>query len=159
MKFIPVFMAAICFIACNNQSTADVEAGKVEVKIITNDTIPRIRTEINRNAVATFSKVVPDDLNKWRFAVSVFETKETFHYLMKIEYMEMRESDTLKIPNFGVQPKIEIREGKEKYSCIIGFFDKDNNFKEYKAVTANGDKLKVTILHRYAVSTFQDEVK
>ena len=53
--------------------------------------------------------------------------------------------------------KVAIRPGKEDYSCIIGFFDREDNFKEYKEVIAKDDKLKVTVLHHYGVSTYQSK--
>ena len=71
--------------------------------------------------------------------------------------MELRETDTLKIPNIGIWPKVAIHPGKEDYSCIIGFFDPENNFKEYKEVIAKDDKLKVTVLHHYGVTTYQSK--
>jgi hypothetical protein len=70
---------------------------------------------------------------------------------MKLEYEEMREQDTLKIPNLGFEPKLEIRKGDEKYSCIIGFIDNKNQFREYKKVVASNNNLKVTTLKHYGV--------
>ncbi len=156
---LPALLIILFFtVSCNNTAPGE-ETAKKEVVVITNDTIPKTRTEVNKKSIASFSKKVPDELNDWHFAVDVYETKETFHYLMKIQYMELRATDTLKIPNFGMRPKIEIRPGKEKYDCIVGFFSKDKQFMEYKEVVVKGDNLKIIILHHYAVSTFQDEKK
>jgi len=96
-------------------------------------------------------------LNDWKFAVNIYETKETFHYLMKMQYMELRADDTLKIPNFGTAPKIEIKQGSEPLSCIVGFLDKNNQFKEYKLVSIKDKNLSVHILHRYAVTTYESK--
>src|SRR4051795_2463336 len=147
----------ITIISCdNNQNTL---SGNKEDSgtVVTNGTISPTRKEINSKPVASFSKSVPNSLNNWHFSVGVYETKETFRYLMKMEYMELRETDTLKIPNIGIEPKIEIHQGKDDNSCIVGFFDRSNNFKEYKLVSAEDGKLKITVLHHYGVATYQTE--
>jgi hypothetical protein len=110
---------------------------------------------VNPKPVASFAKKVPDELNDWKFAVNIYETKETFYFLMKMQYMELMAEDTLKIPNFGIAPKIEVKAGKDSYSCIIGFLDKQNVFKEYKLVTAKDGNLSVKILHRYASVAYE----
>ncbi|HRH51135.1 MAG TPA: hypothetical protein PLP23_20460 [Panacibacter sp.] len=155
-------LLAIIFIAfnaaCNTQNTPGTEDKKDSAAIITNTaTIPTERAVVSKKAIASFYKKVPDDLNDWHFSVDVYETKETFHYLMKMQYKELLAEDTLKIPNFGIEPKIEIHEGKDKYACILGFLDKENKFLEYKQVSVKDDNLKVTVLHRYAVSTYQSK--
>ncbi len=109
------------------------------------------RTTVKKEAIAAYSEKIPNPLNDWRFGVKLFETENTFRYLMKIEYEEMREQDTLKIPNLGFEPKIEIRKGDESQSCIIGFIDNKNVFREYKKVIAKNNNLKVTTLKHYAV--------
>ena len=154
IKFSLAFLSLVVFISCNNNNTDNVSKQEDKPVIISNDTIPIIRSQINSKPVASFSKPIPNSLNDWHFAVNVYETKETFRYLVKLEYMELRETDKLKIPDIGIWPKVEIRPGKENYSCIIGFFDRENNFKEYKQVTAKDDKLKVTVLHHYGVATY-----
>jgi hypothetical protein len=156
-NFFTSCILASMIISCNNNQNASSGDQKDSGTALTNDNIPTTRNETNPKAVASFFKSVPDSLNNWHFSVDVYETRETFHYLMKMEYMEMRETDTLKIPNIGIEPKIEIRKGKDDYSCIIGFFDRGNNFKEYKLVSAKDDKLKVTVLHHYGVATYQSE--
>jgi hypothetical protein len=65
--------------------------------------------------------------------------------------------DTLKLPNFGTLPRPVIQKGKEKYSCIIGFMDKQNQFREYKKVYVKGNQLKITALKHYAVATYEKE--
>jgi hypothetical protein len=146
-----VCIVVITIISCNGNQNASPGA------VVTNDTISTTRKEINPKPVASFVKPVPDSLNNWHFSVDVYETEETFHYLMKMEYMELRETDTLKIPNIGIEPKIEIQKGKDDYSCIVGFFDRSNNFKEYKLISAKDDELKVTVLHHYGVATYQSK--
>ena len=81
----------------------------------------------------------------------LYETPKTFHYLIKLEYEEIRGQDTLKLPNFGALPKPVIQKGPEQYSCIIGFMDKDNQFREYKKVYVKENTLKITALKHYGV--------
>src|SRR3954451_22979170 len=143
----------ITIISCNNNQNTLSGNKEDSGTVVTNGTISPTRKEISSKPVASFSKPIPNSLNNWHFSVDVYETKETFRYLVKLEYEELKETDTLKIPNIGMQPKVEIRPGKEDYSCIIGFFDRENNFKEYKEVTAKDNDLKVTVLHHYGVAT------
>src|SRR6476619_1195540 len=147
----------ITIISCNNNQNTLGSNKEDSGTVVTNGTISPTRKEINSKPAASFSKSLPNSLNNWHFSVDVYETKETFRYLMKMEYMELKETDTLKIPNIGIEPKIEIRKGKDDHSCIVGFFDSNNNFKEYKLVSAEDDKLKVTVLHHYGVATYESK--
>jgi hypothetical protein len=144
---------SVIIISCNNNQNGSRSNNQQGSGTAVTDT----RNEINPKPVASFFKPVADSLNNWHFSVDVYETKETFRYLMKLEYMELRETDTLKIPNIGIEPKIEIHQGKDNYSCIVGFFDRDKNFKEYKLVSAEDDKLKVIVLHHYGVAAYQSK--
>lgn len=156
MKLLIFFSLLIICTSCGNENnTTAVHTTKDSVMLVKKETVPEIRENINTKPVATFSKKVPDELNDWKFSVNIYETRETFHYLMKMQYMELTAEDTLKIPNFGITPTIEVKAGKDPYSCIIGFLDKQNVFKEYKLVTAKDGNLSVKILHRYAAVTYE----
>ncbi|CAN5431242.1 hypothetical protein BH10BAC2_BH10BAC2_49720 [soil metagenome] len=154
MKRLMFFSLLIIFSSCDNESSIVVE-NPTKDSVVNKEPVPEMRTTVNTKPVASFSKKVPDELNDWKFAVNIYETKETFHYLMKMQYMELTAEDTLKIPNFGIVPNIEVKAGKEPYSCIIGFLDKQNVFKEYKLVTAKEGNLSVRILHRYAAVIYE----
>ena len=155
-----VILALIPFIAlaCGSQ-TAKEESGKGNAgeKEVVNpaSNVPAERTDSKKEAVASYRIKTDDPLNDWFFSVSLFETKKTFHYLMKLEFETIEGTDTLKLPNFGTMPEPVIRKGPEKYSAIIGFLDKDKQFREYKKVYVVGDKLKVTALKHYGVATYQ----
>jgi hypothetical protein len=143
--------------ACNEMGNNKPINGSTKT-FVTNDTIAETRTTIKSNPVATYSVPIEEDqLNNWKFSVNVFETKKTFEFLLKIKYKEVDASDILKVPNFGIQPKIEIRKGEEKYSCVIGFLDKKNEFKEYKLVIAKRDQLKITPLKSYSVAVYRTQ--
>jgi len=157
MKLLQYFPLLFIFCSCGNEHNTNVSEPPATDTVITlkKETVPEIRTTVSPKPVAYFSKKVPDELNDWKFAVNIYETKETFHFLMKMQYMELTAEDTLKIPNFGIAPKIEVRAGKDPYACIIGFLDKQNVFQEYKLVTAKEGNLSVKILHRYAAVTYE----
>lgn len=131
--------------SCGQKDSADSAS-----KEITNDTIPLVRQNISPSAVADYSEKVKDPLNDWRFAVTLYETDATFRFLMKIEYETMNETDTITIPNFGIQPKVAIQKGESPLSCIVGFEDKEGNFMPYKKVFAENNKLRIKTIQHYA---------
>jgi len=140
--------------ACNNlHEDSNVNESTTYV---TNDTIPELRSKVNPNPVAEYVKPLKDDLNNWKFDVSAYETKQRFKYLLRMKYEELDESDTLNIPNFGIQPKVEIHKGKDDYSCIVGFLDKKGEFKEYKQVAIKDNEMKLTTLKRYFVGVYKN---
>lgn len=113
--------------------------------------IPEFRKEVKKEPVADYMEKLNDPLNNWHFSVQLYETPQTFKYLIKMQFEEVRGEDTLKLPNFGLEPQPVLQKGKEKYSCIIGFMDKDKKFREYKLVSASGSELKLTTLNHYSV--------
>jgi hypothetical protein len=114
--------------------------------------IPEERAVVHKEPVAEYKIKSDNPLNDWYFSVSLFETNKTFNYLMKIQFEEVRGEDTLKLPDLGLEPKPVIQKGKEKYSCVVGFMDQNNQFREYKLIyVENSNQLKVTTLKHYAV--------
>jgi len=113
--------------------------------------IPEFRNEVKQEPVAELKEKINDPLNNWYFSVQLFETHKTFKYLIKMQYEEVSGEDTLTLPDFGLEPKPELQNGKDKYSCIIGFRDKENKFREYKLVSVSGNELKITTLKHYSV--------
>lgn len=142
---------AIC--SCNQEKNSN--AGKSGSVTVVNDTIPLQRTQVESGPVASFIEKVEDPLNDWKFAVEVYETKATFDFLIKMRYKELEAEDTLNIPNFGIMPKVEIRKGPEKESCIIGFLDKQGAFKDYKLVEIKKNQLKISTLRHYARTRYK----
>lgn len=151
------FLLLLALLCCNkpkNNEDASAADSSEPGKAI-NDTIPLTRTTVENSPVASYSEKVQDDLNDWRFAVDVYETKQTFKFLMKIEYMVQEAEDTLTIPNFGIMPKVEIRKGPTENSCIVGFLDKQGEFKEYKSVALKDKQLKISTLKYYARTRYK----
>lgn len=150
MKYYSLFLLLTLF-ACN-QNTKNKDG---QESGIVNDTIPAERKVVENSPVASFSEKVKDPLNDWRFSVDVYETKSTFDFLVKIKYKELDAEDNVKIPNFGIMPKVEVRKGKEELSCIIGFLDKTGEFKEYKLVQVKNQELKISTIKHYARTLYK----
>ncbi len=149
MKHSLICLFAILLIACNEPAKTPAQAEKKTA----DDTpayIPGIRDTVNPKPVASYSIPVDDPAYHFKFAVNVYETSLTFQYIVKLEFKAINERDTLRIPNFGILPEVQIKQGEDKETCIIGFLDKEKTFKEYKMVSVKGGTLKVKVLNRYS---------
>jgi len=158
MKTIQSIFILMILAACNNNSNKTGNEKDTGV-VIDNpaDKIPDKREIVKKEPVAEHREKTDNPLNDWYFTVRLYETPKTFHYLIKLQYEEIDGTDTLRLPNFGTQPKPVIQKGDEKYSCIIGFMDKENKFKEYKKVFVKDNRLRIVALKHYAVYTTQKE--
>ena len=141
MKTVYAFLLAAVVLSCNNNNGNGGASSK----------IPAERVSVNPNPVKTYTDTVKSFETTDEFKVSLYETKKTFSYLIKISYKNIETDDTLRVPNFGIEPSVEIIKGDKKPSCIVGFLDKDKQFKESKLVYFEDDKLKVHVLKYYAV--------
>jgi hypothetical protein len=119
------------------------------------DNIPLYRDSLQAEPVAEYKERTENPLNDWYFAVKLYETPKTFHYRIHLQYEEIEGDDTLKLPNFGTMPEPVIEKGADKYSCIIGFKDKEGQVREYKKVYVKDGALKITALKHYAVATYE----
>lgn len=146
-----VFITSGTLFACQSPEKP---AATTTRQVMDTPAISQTRDKVDDKPVATYSTPVKDALNVWNFKVNVLQTKNTFDFLVKMQYKEMEESDTLTIPDFGIEPVVQIRKGPSAYSCIIGFQDKEHQFREYKLLEGKGDKLKITTLQHYAVGTY-----
>ena len=160
MKFKIVLLATaivFIFLSCSDNNKLYEKEAKQETEFVSNDTIPEIRKVVNKKPVASYLVPSTNKYLDYKFGVKVFETSKTFNYLLEMNYDGMVIKDTLKLPNFGTWPVVEVKPTKDKLTCIIGFLDKEKNFKEYKMLTAKGDKLRLKVLHRYAVGKYRNE--
>jgi len=149
MKKLSIFFLSAIILSCNNQ-----ESVEKEITIVNNDTIPQIRTVVSSRPVADFTQNAGDALNtNWVFSVKIFETEKTFRFVMKIKFEELTAADTLILPDLHIRPVVELQPGKEKFSCIVGFKDREQKFREYKKVSVENNQLKITTLKRYGVYT------
>jgi len=164
MKKILYAFGCIIALSCNHtekkNSAADpTPAANTTPAVTAADEIPLYRDSVRTEPVAEYRVRTDHPLNEWYFQVRLYETPKTFHYLIKLQYEEIRGEDTLKLPNFGKLPEPVIRKGPEQYSCIIGFMDKDNQFREYKKVYVENEQLKITALKQYGVTRSRKEVQ
>ena len=143
------FLIPLVLLSCNQNKPAKESGG------IVNDTIPQVRQMVKTQPIASYSEKTKDKLNNWRFAVDLYETSETFKFIAKIEYETLNTADTITIPNFGIQPVVEVQKGEEPLSCIIGFQDKKGAFMKYKEVSVKNKQLKIATIQRYARTRFR----
>ncbi len=159
MKLFFICIMLMTMVACNN---ASVENEKNDtVIVVANNSVSLVRENPNQQAIASYSIDVADGVNNannWKFAANIYETKSTFKFLLKMKYKELEESDTLVIPNLGFIPKVEIRKAATAQACIIGFYDKKNQFKEYKKLSVKNEQLKLTTINHYSVGVYQRKV-
>jgi hypothetical protein len=156
-KFIAVSILGclLTIVSCEEQADKDNQTDNAKEKAeAKKEEIPLTRDAVSQKPVAEFVKKTDDPLNDWYFSVKLYETSKTFHYLIKLQFEEIRGEDTLKLPNLGTMPKPLIKPADEKYACIIGFMDKENQFREYKKVYVKNNSLKITALKHYAVRSY-----
>ena len=148
---IPVLLSLLAFTVGCNQSQKQTDTP--EKRIVVNDTIPIERTNVNPKAVATYSTTVPDPYNDFKFAVKLYETPLRFRYRVAVTYKMLDVKDSVDIPNFGYQPKVDVQKQKDDLSCMIGFYDAKGTFMDLKKVEVVGNQLKIRQVKRYGVGT------
>ncbi len=153
MKYILCIIFLFYTSSCKQKNTSNQQnaSGK---DVRSDNIIPEYRKTINNKPVASYSVAMGDPRLDRKFGVEIYETNFTFKYLLVMQYDAMIQSDTLKLPDFGSWPKVEVKPGTEKLSCIIGFVDNQNNFREYKLLSAEDNNLKLTVIKSYSVSGY-----
>jgi hypothetical protein len=153
MKNMFLAIALLGIISCGETNKkADVKTDSVApAPALRPENVPLERDSVKKEPVAEYKVRTDNPLNEWYFQVRLYETPKTFQYLIRLQYEEIRGEDTLKLPNFGLPPQPVIRKGPEEYSCIIGFLDKDQNFREYKKVFVKDNTLKIVSMKHYGV--------
>lgn len=136
--------------ACNNTSNENGSRADTSV-VIPADTISEERTVVRKEAVATHKQKVPDEFNDWKFAVHLYETERRFHYTVRMQYKELRITDSINIPNLGKEPILEIQKDSQPYSCTIGFLDNKGVFKPYYRVSIQKEQLRFKKIAAYGV--------
>lgn len=139
-------------IACNAGADKIAESSGGDSIVLTSEKIPAEREIVNPKSVETYTETIKNLAITDEFKVRLYETKQTFRYRIKISHKQLLVEDTLRVPNFGTQPVVEIKKGDSIHpSCIIGFLDKERKFRESKLVYFKNDKIKVKVLKYYAV--------
>ncbi|MEO5996108.1 MAG: hypothetical protein ABIN89_05265 [Chitinophagaceae bacterium] len=158
MKYI--YLAVLLYLTSCSDDTA-VEGKKTTDTTfhITMDTVPEKRKVVSKKPVASYLVPVNDPKLERSFGVDIYETGLTFEYIMHMHYEAVFATDTLRIPNFGIWPQVQVKPGEEKISCIIGFLDKKKAFKPYKMVSAKGNKMRLEVLKNYFVGRYSTPVR
>ncbi len=115
---------------------------------------PQEREHPNPKPVAVYSEKVTGEtgeLNNWKFEVALYETAKTFTYRLQVKYAELDITDSLQLPDFDRMPKPALQKGKQNYSCVIGFLDDKNTFRDYKLVSVTDGNLHITTLKYYSI--------
>jgi hypothetical protein len=148
---IPFLLSLLALTAGCNQTQKQTDAS--EKRSAVNDTIPTERTNVNPKAVASYSTTIPDAYNDFKFAVKLYETPLRFRYRVDVTYKMLDVKDSVDIPNFGYQPKVDVQKQENNLSCMIGFYDAEGTFMDLKKVEVVGNQLKIRQVKRYGVGT------
>ena len=154
LRSLPAFTLLLMLTAC--QQNASQESATKTTSELSSETISPERDKVQSGAVAVYEEKLDDALNDWKFSAKLFETKERFRYLLEMKYQELSATDTIKFPNFGVEPQPKIQKGANKQECIIGFLDRDGNFREYVKVFVDDEQLRLKTLKHYSVVEKKD---
>jgi hypothetical protein len=149
MKKILVVLSVLLILSCNSKTDDNKNSG--DSVVYSTDKISETRSNVNPKPVKTYSETVKSFETTDEFKVSLFETKETFRYLIKINYKNLEAEDTLNVPNFGEVPSVEIIKGDKRPSCIVGFLDNNKQFRESKLIFFEDNKIEVHVLKHYGV--------
>ena len=145
--------------ASNNQNeSTPSNTSQSQTAVVSVDSIPSERTSIKKEAVASYSKKTDDPLNDFYFSVKLYETKYTQRFLMKLTYETLQVSDTISIPYLNIWPNVKIEKGASGLECIVGFLDQQQQFRPYKKVFVENEKLRVKTLHFYRVRGWKKEL-
>lgn len=161
MRAIVYFGLLILSISCNSIENKQIET-KVDTVVIKAPSVSEVREQPSKKPIATFSVPIDDGMgnaNNWKFGVNIYETAKTFEYKVQIQYKEIRATEMITIPNFGIDPLVTIKPGKSSLDCIIGFNDSNGLFKEYIQVNVKKEQLKFKKINSYAVYKYRTPIK
>lgn len=148
---IGIFLLGIIFmVGCDNSSEKTKSPEETSV-VIPADSISELRSTVRKEAVVSHQQKVPDEFNDWKFAVQLYETERRFHYTVRMQYKELRITDSINIPNLGKEPILEIQKDSQPYSCTIGFLDNKGVFKPYYRANVKKEQLRFKKIAAYGV--------
>ncbi len=157
MRAIVYFGLLISSVSCTALENKQSES-KIDTVLIKAPSVSEERELPSKKPIATFSVPIDDGMgnaNNWKFGVNIYETSKTFEYKVQIQYKEIRATEMITIPNFGIDPVVTIKPGKSSLDCIIGFNDSNGLFKEYIQVNVKNEQLKFKKINSYAVRAYQ----
>ena len=148
MKIVYLVSLCVLLFACNTKTGSNNNRDSV---VNSAGKIPETRSVVNPNPVKIYTETIKSFETTDEFKVALFETTETYNYLIKISYKNLEAEDTLRIPNFGQIPAAEIKTGDKRPSCIAGFLDNDKQFRESKLIYFDDNGIKIHVLKHYGV--------
>lgn len=159
-----VLFTVLMVMACGTSTSNDQNesspsnTSQSQTAVVSVDSIPAERSSIRKEEVASYSKKTDDPLNDFYFSVKLYETKYTQRFLMKLTYETLQVSDTISIPYLNIWPNVKIEKGASGLECIVGFLDQQQQFRPYKKVFVENEKLRVKTLHFYRVRGWKKEL-
>jgi len=160
MKHIPVcafLLVIVLLMACHSSSgnlrqhgkdTAVVDLNQPHLPAFKHN--PEFRHQVKREPVAEYHEKTGNIAGD--FTVRLYQTPKTMYFRLDIEWEGLPGSDTVKVPDIGTPPRPVLQKGSEKTSCIVGFLDNDNRFREQKLIHTKGNQLKITMLRHWIVT-------
>ena len=148
MKIFKLLLLSLVLLSCNNLADT---SGSSDSVVNSSGKIPETRSSVIPDALKIYEETIKSFETTDVFKVSLFETKNTFQYLIKISYKNLDAEDTLNVPNFDQQPSVGIVAGDKRPSCIVGFYDTEKKFRESKLVYFEDNMIKVHVLKEYGV--------
>ncbi len=130
-----VVIAALAFAACGEKNP--------------NNNEPFVKERATVNPAAVKEYVAGGDTAQ--FKVQLFEQKESLNFEVKFSYKDASSEKIFTLPNMGIMPKPELKKGADDLSCIIGFYDADSTFMEYRLVKVENGSLFYRHLKEYQV--------
>jgi hypothetical protein len=161
MRAIVYFVLLVLGISCTGIENKQNET-KLDSVVIKVPTVSENRELPSKKPIAAYAMPIDDgigNVNNWKFAVNIYETAKTFNYKVQIQYKEIRATEMITIPNFGIDPVVSIKPGKSSLDCIIGFNDTKGLFKEYIQVNVKNEQLKFKKINSYAVVKYKTVIK
>lgn len=150
-----VLFSAICFgfLSCNDNTANSTNPAPAASESMESP-IPQKREKVTPGAIQSYSEDL-GGLNNWKFKVELFETPKTFSYFIKIQYQEVRGTDTIVFPNFGIPPRPVLKKGPDELTCILGFLDGKDNFREFKKIAVEKGDISLKTLRRYSTPRYK----
>lgn len=65
--------------------------------------------------------------------------------------------DSVDIPNFGYQPRVDVQKYENDLSCVIRFYDAAGTFMDLKKIEIVDNQLKIRQVKRYGVGTVRKQ--
>lgn len=150
-----IFIAASCLfiMACGNSNQAENKSAEPNTTDAKAPFTLVTRESVNPNPIDSYEYKFTDaesKLNNWVFRVNLLETSNYHNYEMDIVYQTLETKESITIPNLNIEPKVGLKKIGDT-EVIVGFYDKNDDFKEFYKVFVQEDNLRVEKIKSYNV--------